>query len=93
MASSFLYMTPVIDKLNGCALSNTAHHERLPKKTKVTQYWLQKDYQAVPTSQNVSIIKVSGRMRSDTFKRTLGFHCSNFDLKQLYTNNKTKALE
>ena len=36
--SLFLYMTPAIDKLNGCGLSNTAHSERLPKKTKVTQY-------------------------------------------------------
>ena len=34
----FLYMTPAIDKLNGHGLSNTVHHEHLPKKTKVTQY-------------------------------------------------------
>ena len=73
MASSFLYMTPVVDKLNGHGLSNTARHKRLPNKTKVTQYWLQKDYQAVPTSWNVSIIKVSGRMRSNAFKRRLGY--------------------
>ena len=69
MAFLFLYMTLAIDKLNGCGLSNTALHECLPKKTKVTQYQLQKDYQAVPMSQSISIIKVSGRMHSDTFKK------------------------
>ena len=34
-----LYDTTV-DKLNGHGLSNTAYCERLPKKTKVTRYWL-----------------------------------------------------
>ena len=29
---------------------------------------IQKDYQAAPTSQNVSVIKVSGQMRSDALK-------------------------
>ena len=62
-------MTLAIDKLNGYGLSNTACHERLPKKTKVMLYWLQKDYQAVPTSQNISIIKMRVRMHSDAFKR------------------------
>ena len=66
-------MTPAVDKLNGHGISNTARPERLPKKTKVTQYWLQKDFQAVPASQNVSII-MSGQMHSDAFKRRLGFH-------------------
>ena len=60
MASPFLYMTPVINKLNGRGFSNSACREHLPMKTKVMQYWLQKDYQAVPTHWNVSIIKVSG---------------------------------
>ena len=56
---------------------------------------MQKDYQAVPTSPNISIIKVSGQMHSNAFKRMfrLPLHCNNFDLKQLYTNDKTKALE
>ena len=40
-------MTPAADKLNGHGLNNTACHEPLPKKTKVMQYWLQKDYQQV----------------------------------------------
>ena len=62
MASPFLYMTLAIDKLNGHGLSNIVHRECLPKKPKETQYWLQKDYQAVPTSRNVSLIKVSGWM-------------------------------
>ena len=38
MAFPFLYMTLAIDKLNGRGLSNSAHHECLPKKTKTTQY-------------------------------------------------------
>ena len=74
MASSFLYMTPAVDKLNGRGLSNTACCECLPNKAKVTQYWQQKDYQAVPTRWSVSMIKVSGRMRSNAFRTRLGFH-------------------
>ena len=75
-------MTPAIDKLNGHGLSNTARCERLPKKTKVMHYWLQKDYQAVQTSWNISIIKVSGRIRSGAFKRRLirlPLCCNNLD--------------
>ena len=66
-------MTPAVDKLNGRDVSNTARRERLLKRTKVTQYWQQKDYQAVPTRQNVSMIEVSGQMRSDAFRARLGF--------------------
>ena len=72
MAFLFLYMTLDVDKLNGHGLSNTARHEHLPKKTKVTQYQLQKDYQTVPTSWNISIVKGSGHVQNDAFKR-LGF--------------------
>ena len=33
-------------------------------------------------------------MRSDAFKKgQTPLHCNNFDLKQIYTNGKTKALE
>ena len=51
-----------------------------------------------PTSRSILIIKVSGRVRSDAFKTGLGFWfnviiLNNFDLKQLYTNNITKALD
>ena len=35
MAIQFLYMTLAANKLNEHGLSNTAHCERLPKKTKV----------------------------------------------------------
>ena len=66
-------MTHAVDKLNRRGLSNTMRCECLPKKTKVIHYYLQKDYQAVPTSQNISFIKVSRQMRSDAFKRRLGF--------------------
>ena len=40
-----LYDTAV-NKLNRRDLSNTASRERLPKKSQVTWYYLQKDYQA-----------------------------------------------
>ena len=32
-----LYITLVVDKLNGLGPSNTAHRERLPEKAKVMQ--------------------------------------------------------
>ena len=67
-----LYDT-ALDKLNRRGLSNTASRERLPKKSEVMRYWLQKDYQAAPTSQSISFIKVSGQMRRDAFQRRLGF--------------------
>ena len=35
---SFLHMTLVVYKMNGRGLSNTAHHEHLSKKAKVTWY-------------------------------------------------------
>ena len=37
-------MTLAVDKMDGCGHINTAHRESLPKKTKVTRYYLQKDY-------------------------------------------------
>ena len=40
MAFPFLYMTLAVNKVNGHGLSNTAHRERMPKKTKVTQYYI-----------------------------------------------------
>ena len=51
MAFLFLYMTFVIDKLNGCGLRNNACHERLPKKTKITQYYVATE---LPGSSNKS---------------------------------------
>ena len=38
------FMTLAIDKMDVHNLINIACHERLPKKTKVTWYLLQKDY-------------------------------------------------
>ena len=38
-------MTLAIDKMDGHGYINTAYRERLPKKTKVMRYYLQKDYQ------------------------------------------------
>ena len=57
MASPFLHVTLAVDELNGRGLFNTAHRECLPKKTKVMQFWLQKDYKAVPTHWNASVIR------------------------------------
>ena len=65
-------MTLAINKLNGLGLSNSARHERLPKKTKIMRYWLQK-YQAIVTSRCISVIKVSGRICSNAFKNRLAF--------------------
>ena len=45
-------MTPAVNKLNGCGLSNTAHRERLPKKTKVMQYYIATE--GLPGSTNKS---------------------------------------
>ena len=73
MASPFLHMTPTVNKLNGRDISNTARREYLLKRTKVMQYCQQKDYQAVPTRRNVSMIEVSGQMCSDAFRARLGF--------------------
>ena len=39
-----IYMTLVVDRMDGHDHTNTADHERLPKKTKVTRYQLQKPY-------------------------------------------------
>ena len=57
-------------KMDGRGHFNTARRERLPKKTKMTQYQLQK---GLPERQSASFIKVSGQMLSDAFKRRLAF--------------------
>ena len=60
-------MTLAVHKMDGHGHINTARRECLPKKTKVMRYELQEDYR-----KDVAlylIIKVSGQMRSDTFKR------------------------
>ena len=36
-------MTLAVDKMDGHGHINTAHHKRLPKRTKVMQYQLQMD--------------------------------------------------
>ena len=59
-----LYITLAIDKMDGCGLSNTACRECLPKKTKVTQYWLQKDY-PIKTRCSASVVKVSGQISNN----------------------------
>ena len=37
-------MTLAVDRMDGCGHINTAGRERLPKKTKVMRYQLQKHY-------------------------------------------------
>ena len=53
--------------MDGRGHINTAHHERLPKKTKVTDVVLAT--KGLLERRSSSFIKVSGRMRSDTLKR------------------------
>ena len=72
-AFQLFYMTLVVDEMYGHGLSNSERCESLPKKTKVMP--------TVATRQRASIIKVSGLMHSDTFKRSLGL---NFTVIILY---------
>ena len=50
---------------------NTARHESLPKKTKVTWYYVAT--KGLPERRSTSFIKVSGQMHNDAFKRRLAF--------------------
>ena len=60
-------MILAIDKMDGRDHINTARRKRLPKKTKLTRYYIAT--KGLPERQSASFIQVSGRMRSDTFKR------------------------
>ena len=51
MAFQFLYMALAVDKLNLHDLSNNACHECLPKKTKITWYYVAAE---LPGSSNKS---------------------------------------
>ena len=54
-------MTLAIDKMDGCGHINIAHHERLPNKTKVTQYHCAVlTTKELPERWSASFIKVSG---------------------------------
>ena len=64
-------MTLAISKMDGHAHINTSRRERLPKKTKSTSVLATK---GLPERQSASFIKVSGQMRSDTFKRRPAFN-------------------
>ena len=59
-------MTLAANKLNGHGSSNTARHERLPKKSKVMQDYSYRS-QTIATSWSNSVIKVSGQMHRDAF--------------------------
>ena len=65
-------MTLTVDKMDGCGHINTACHERLPKKIKVTWYMVLA-MKRLPKRWSASFIKVSGRMHSDTFKKRPAF--------------------
>ena len=52
--SQLLYMTLAIDKMDGCGLINTAHHEHLPTKTKVTWYYVATE--GLPKRWSTSVI-------------------------------------
>ena len=65
-------MTLAIDKMDRRGLSNTAHRGHLPKKTKVTQYYVATE--GLPERWSASVKKMSGRMDSNAFKRRLAFN-------------------
>ena len=64
-------MTLVTDKMDGHDDFNIARHECLPKKTKMTRYYVAT--KGLLERQSVSFIKVSGQMHSDKFKRKPAF--------------------
>ena len=57
--------------MDGRGHINTAHRERLPKKTKVM--WCYVATKGLPEKRSASFIKVSGRMCNDAFKRRPAF--------------------
>ena len=56
-------MTLAVNRLDGHGHFNTARSERLPKKTKVTRYYVAT--KGLPVRRSVSFIKVSERMCND----------------------------
>ena len=57
--------------MDGHGHINTAHHERLPKKNKVTQYYIAT--KGLPERQSTLFIEESRRTRSDAIKRRSAF--------------------
>ena len=66
-----LYMTLAVYKMVGHGLINTAHHECLPKKTKVMVYYIPTE--GLPKKHSSSVIKVSEQIHSDALKRRPAF--------------------
>ena len=66
-----LYMTLAVDKMDGHGLINSTHYKHLPKKTKVKWYYIAT--KGLPKRWSTLVIKVSGLMQSNTFKRRLTF--------------------
>ena len=64
------HMTLAIDKMNGRGLSNSTLWTPA-NKTKVTRYWPQKERLTAATRCMASVIKMSGQMHSNTYKRRL----------------------
>ena len=60
-------MTLAVDGMNGCGHINTAHRERLLKNDTVLAT------KGLPERRSTSFLKVSGQMRSTTFKRGPAF--------------------
>ena len=58
-----------IDKMDKHGVINTAHHERLPKKTEVMWYYLATE--GLPERWSASVIKMNEQMHNDAFKRRL----------------------
>ena len=64
-------MTISIDKIDGRGLSNSARREHLPRR--LSNVVLATEGIPDSTRRSASVIKVSGRVRSDALKRRLAF--------------------
>ena len=67
-----MYKTLAINKVYGCGLTNTAHYKCLPKKSNVIRMILATDGPCDGSNKwSTSVIKMSGWIYSETFKRRL----------------------
>ena len=66
-------MILVIDKMDGNGLSNTVCYDCLPRRLKINNIVLATEGAPDLLQDSTSVIKVSGQMCSDAFKRRLAF--------------------
>ena len=68
-----LYITLSIDKMDGCGLSNAAYHEGLARRLRYHGTGYRRNTKQQQQERSTSVIKVSGQIHSDAFKRRLVF--------------------